>query len=99
MAYYIFLKSLKILDEFRKNPHIKIPPKSPCTIFKSFANSKNPILFQKEFPLAFGPIGPASSRPTQPFGPPGLLLPPPALRQSTQNAITDRPHAAPDQLH
>jgi hypothetical protein len=29
MAYYNFLKSLRSLEEFMKNPHVKIPPKSP----------------------------------------------------------------------
>jgi hypothetical protein len=33
MAYYIFLKSLTSLEEFRKNPHVKIPPKSFCVNF------------------------------------------------------------------
>jgi hypothetical protein len=33
MAYYIFLKSMRSLEEFGKNPHIKIPLKSPCTNF------------------------------------------------------------------
>jgi hypothetical protein len=33
MAYYIFLKSWRSLEEFRKNPHLKIPPKSPSTNF------------------------------------------------------------------
>jgi hypothetical protein len=33
MAYYIFLKSLKSLEEFRKNPHVKNTPKSPSTNF------------------------------------------------------------------
>jgi hypothetical protein len=37
MAYYIFLKSLRSLEEVRKNPHVKIPPKSPSTIFQSLA--------------------------------------------------------------
>jgi hypothetical protein len=41
MAYYIFLKSLRILEEFRKNPHIKIPPKSPYTNFQSLVIFKN----------------------------------------------------------
>jgi hypothetical protein len=31
MAYFIFLKYLRSLEEFRKNPHVKIPPKSPPT--------------------------------------------------------------------
>jgi hypothetical protein len=42
MAYYIFLKSLRSLEEFRKNPHVKIPPKSP-TNFQSLGKFKNPI--------------------------------------------------------
>jgi hypothetical protein len=43
MAYYIFLKSLRSPEEFRKNPHIKIPPKSPSTNFQSLDKFKNPI--------------------------------------------------------
>jgi hypothetical protein len=63
MAYYIFLKSLRSLEEFRKNPHVKIPPKSPSTISQSPAIIKNQILFGKEFSFAFGPIRPASHQP------------------------------------
>jgi hypothetical protein len=47
MAYYIFLKSLRSLEEFRKNPHVKIPHKSPSTNFQSLDKFKNPILIQK----------------------------------------------------
>jgi hypothetical protein len=43
MAYYIFPKSLRSLEEFRKNPHVKIPPKSPSTNFQSLGKFKNPI--------------------------------------------------------
>jgi hypothetical protein len=43
MAYFIFLKSLRSLEEFRKNPHFKIPPKSPSTYFQSLGKFKNPI--------------------------------------------------------
>jgi hypothetical protein len=43
MAYYIFLKSLMSLEEFRKNPHVKIPPKSPSTNFQSLDKFKNHI--------------------------------------------------------
>jgi hypothetical protein len=50
MAYYIFLKSLRSLEEFRKNPHVKIPPKSP-TNFQILGKFKNPILIQKFFSL------------------------------------------------
>jgi hypothetical protein len=49
MAYYIFLKSLTSLEEFRRNPHVKIPPKSPCANFQSLGIFKNQILFRKEF--------------------------------------------------
>jgi hypothetical protein len=49
MAYYIFLKSLSSQEEFRKNPHVKIPPKSPCANFQSHGIFKNQILFRKEF--------------------------------------------------
>jgi hypothetical protein len=73
MAYYIFLKSLRSLEEFRKNPHVKIPPKSPSTIFQSLAIIKNQILFGKEFFLHFRPSGqPAhpASQPSQPHRPP-----------------------------
>jgi hypothetical protein len=48
-AYYIFLKSLRRLEEFRKNPHVKIPPKSPSTNFQSLGKFKNPIFIRKEF--------------------------------------------------
>jgi hypothetical protein len=71
MAYYIFLKSLRSLEEFRKNPHVKIPPKSPSTNFQSLAKFKNPILIQKFlfFPdfrsgRPRGPLGLWPSRPT-----------------------------------
>jgi hypothetical protein len=47
MAYCIFLKSLRSLEEFRKNPHVKIPPKSPSTIFQILAKFKNQILIRK----------------------------------------------------
>jgi hypothetical protein len=47
MAYFIFLKSLRSLEEFRKNPHVKIPPKSPSTTFQSLGKFKNPILIRK----------------------------------------------------
>jgi hypothetical protein len=65
MAYYIFLKSLRSLEEFRKNPHVKIPPKSHSTIFQSLAIIKNQILFGKEFFLHIRPNRP-SDQPAHP---------------------------------
>jgi hypothetical protein len=68
MAYYIFPKSLRSLEEFRKNPHVKIPPKSPCANFQSLDKFRNPI-FNSEilFPCfrpgrPCGPLGRWSSR-------------------------------------
>jgi hypothetical protein len=55
MAYYIFLKSLRCLEEFRKNPHVKIPPKSPSTNFPSLGKFKIQFLIQKSFFFTFGP--------------------------------------------
>jgi hypothetical protein len=43
MANYIFLKSLRSLEEYRKNPHVKIPPNSPSTNFQCLDKFKNPI--------------------------------------------------------
>jgi hypothetical protein len=48
---------LRSLEEFRKNPHVKIPPKSPSTISQSPAIIKNQILFGKEFFLRIRPSG------------------------------------------
>jgi hypothetical protein len=61
MTYYIFLKSLRLLEQFRKNPHIKIPPKSYCINFQSLDIFKNLIFIPKGiFFLAVGPVSPAT---------------------------------------
>jgi hypothetical protein len=71
MAYYIFLKSLRSLEEFRKNPHVKIPPKSPCANFQSLGKFKNPI-FNSEILFPYfrpgRPCGPLGHWPSQPTG-------------------------------
>jgi hypothetical protein len=83
MTYYIFLKSLRSLEEFRKNPHVKIPPKSPSTNFQILAIIKNQIFIRKIIFLHFRPSRPSgqpaysASRPTPP---PGLHFPRPASR-------------------
>jgi hypothetical protein len=83
MAYFIFLKYLRSLEEFRKNPHAKIPPKSHTTNFQSLGIFENQILFGKEFSFTFGPTGPAASRPFGPRSPPGrfFLVTAPAERR------------------
>jgi hypothetical protein len=68
MTYYIFLKSLRSLGEFRKNPHVKIPPKSACANFQSLGKFKNPFLIQKFLFFAFGPADLAAH---SAFGPAG----------------------------
>jgi hypothetical protein len=60
MAYNIFLKSLRSLDEFRKNPHIKIPPKSPCINFQSPNIFKIQFLFRDNCSFNFQPKWPNS---------------------------------------
>jgi hypothetical protein len=83
MAYYIFLKTWRSLEEFRKNPHLKISPKSPSTNFQSLVIIKNQIFIRKRFFLHFRPIRPSgqpaysASRPTPPLG---LRFPHPACR-------------------
>jgi hypothetical protein len=62
MAYFIFLKSLRSLEEFRKNPHAKIPPKSPSTNFPSLGKLKIQFLFEKNSSSEFSPLGPAGPR-------------------------------------
>jgi hypothetical protein len=64
MAYFIFLKPLRSLEEFRKNPHVKIPPKSSCANFQSLGIFKNQILFGNHFSLI--PAQPAQPRPLCP---------------------------------
>jgi hypothetical protein len=59
MAYSIFLKYLRSLEEFRKNPHVKIPPKSSCANFQSFGIFKNLIFIQKGIFFGFRPIQPS----------------------------------------
>jgi hypothetical protein len=71
VACYIFLKSLRSLDEFRKNLQVKIPHKSPSINFQSLGKFKNPILFRKFlFFLIFGPADPAACLASGPARPP-----------------------------
>jgi hypothetical protein len=68
MAYYIFLKSLRSLEEFRKKSHIKIPPKCPSTNLQSLGKFKNPI-FNSEIPFSLTSARP-TLRPTRPLAQP-----------------------------
>jgi hypothetical protein len=73
MAYFIFLKYLSSQEEFRKNPHVKIPPKFPCANFQSLDKFKNLIFNSKIFLLHFRPGYPY--RPTRPSAQPAPLAP------------------------
>jgi hypothetical protein len=75
MAYYIFLKFLRSLEEFRKNPHAKIPPKSPSTNFQSLGKFKNPFFNSEILFLAFGPADPAARSASGPASPPTVPSP------------------------
>jgi hypothetical protein len=72
MAYYIFLKSLRSLEEFRKNPHVKILLKSPCANFQSLGKFKNLIFNSEILFFAFGPADLAAHSTVGPAGPAGL---------------------------
>jgi hypothetical protein len=91
MAYYIFLKSLRSLEEFRKNAHVKIPPKSPCTNFPSLGKFKNPILIRKLFFLISAQPPPLFSFRTS-HGPPPS--PPPTPVRPVGQIRSRRPQAA-----
>jgi hypothetical protein len=71
MAWHIifFLKSLRSLEEFWKNPHIKIPTKYHCTNSQSLNIFKNPIFSEKNFPSNFIPATRRPVQPTRPFFP------------------------------
>jgi hypothetical protein len=71
MAYFIFLKYFRSLEEFRKNPHIKIHPKSPCANFQSLSKFRNPILNKKNSFSSF--LARPTVRPTRPLAQPALL--------------------------
>jgi hypothetical protein len=74
MAYYIFLKSLRSLEEFRKNSHVKIPPKSP-TNFQSLGKFKNPIFNSEIIFPCFRPGQPCGSFGLWPSQPTGRAVP------------------------
>jgi hypothetical protein len=74
MAYFIFIKYLSSLEEFRKNPHVKIPPKSPCANFQNLGIFKNSIFIWKGIFFRFQPIRPSPTR-TGPLRPAGRWIP------------------------
>jgi hypothetical protein len=47
IAWHGILHFSTILEEPRKNPHVKIPPKSLCANFQSLGKLKNPNFIQK----------------------------------------------------
>jgi hypothetical protein len=71
MAYFIFLKYLDSLEDFRNNPHVKITLKSPCANFQRLGIFKNPIFIRKRTLLRFWPIRPSPAR-VGPLCPAGL---------------------------
>jgi hypothetical protein len=109
MAYYIFLKSLRSLEEFRKNPHVKIPPKSPSTNFQSLGKLKNPIFNSEILFLAFGPADPVARSASGPASPPAVPSPqaeivsagpssPRVSRVFAENTFSLLDHAFPSRL-
>jgi hypothetical protein len=101
MAWHIsfFLKYLDRLEDFRKNPHVKIPRKSPCTIFQSSAKFKNQLKFQKNFFLNSGPAlnsaqpwPTSSSSPATPLSLPIGPSPPPTTGPQPLVGLASLPH-------
>jgi hypothetical protein len=74
VARFIFLKYLRSIEEFRKNPHVKIPPKSPCANFQSHDIFNNSIFIRKGIFLKFRPIRPSPAR-VSPLCPAGHRIP------------------------
>jgi hypothetical protein len=107
MTHYIFfLKSLRSLEEFRKNPHIKIPSKSPCTNFQSLCKFKNPILFTKGISPGFRPNRPSSQLAHSAFWPSWPSWPPSSSSYTEaehashhRRPASCRPMVGPDHLH
>jgi hypothetical protein len=98
MAYFIFLKYMDSLEDFRKKPHVKIPPKSPYANFQSLRIFKKiQFLIRKDFfQLSAHPAKPAvffllphRSKARKSAPPTGLALPPwSAPTTSTGGKIT-----------
>jgi hypothetical protein len=49
MSFSIFPKFLENPEDFRKNPYVKIPSKSPSTNFQSLPKIQIPNKIQKDF--------------------------------------------------
>jgi hypothetical protein len=109
MAYYIFLKSLRSLEEFKKNSHVKIPSKSRSTNFQSFGKFKNLIFNSEILFLAFGPTNPVARTASSPASPPAAPSPqakivpagpssPRVDRVFTGNTFSLSDHASPSSL-
>jgi hypothetical protein len=65
MACFLFQKSLRSLEEFRKNPHLQIPSKSPYKISQSPSKIQIHLKFKIKFPFEFSP-GSSPASPTHP---------------------------------
>jgi hypothetical protein len=105
MAYFIFLKSLRSLGEFRKNPHVKIPLKSPCANFQSHCIFKNSKFYSEIILLSFRPIQPIGPAAAHSFFSNRLIFPPlptgprPPGRPNRPPVIFFLPHQSQARCH
>jgi hypothetical protein len=88
------------LEEFRKNPHVKIPPKSPSTNFQSLGKFKN-LIFNSEIPFSIFPARP-TLRPTRPLTQPARwprcprrLKPPRSAHLARASVASSREYVLP----
>jgi hypothetical protein len=94
MAYFIFIKYLRSLEEFRKNPCAQITPKSPCVNFQSLGIFKNSIFIRKEIFFNFWPNQP-SRQPAHPvFWPRAAKQATPAHQVVPPPSPSSLPHRA-----
>jgi hypothetical protein len=95
-TYFIFLKSLKSQEEFRKNPPHQNSPKSHINFQSLGIFSKIQFLFRKEIIFSFGPADqPACLASSAPVAHPGLLPPPASLPPLSQFHTTVPPPSWP----
>jgi hypothetical protein len=98
MPYYIFLKSLRSLGEFKKNPHFNISPKSPSSLCQAGPSCQLRPSPPAAPPPPLGHPAPPNSAPRVPpsrYHP--TIIPPPPIFNGVKaiNAPVNPDHPSP----